>query len=177
MIAIGTSCSFPTASLPLCPSTVDWGKFGMSPYEMVMGSSTRLAIPPNPEPSTTAIFGVAETQLRRNSAASVARSKSSVLKVSLKLLTHQYADNRRRHQVRHGSSEHCTQAEAGEIVAPCGRQCADAANLHANGAKICKTAQGERGNGKRTHIHCCFLRAQHGVGDQFVDDHARSQKV
>ncbi len=55
-------------------------------------------------------------------------------------LTQQNTDDGRRHQVGHRSGEHRPQSQAGEVVAPVRRQRSDAANLHADGAKVGEAA-------------------------------------
>ena len=80
-------------------------------------------------------------------------------------------------QIRHGAGEHGAHSQSRQIVAAFRDQRANAADLHADGAKVGEAAQRKRRNGERTRRESGLLRAQADVSDDFVERHARAQQV
>src|ERR1700729_145618 len=105
------------------------------------------------------------------------RSRSSSACAIMFLLSQQHTDNRCRHEVGHGSGEHGAQAEPGELVAALRDECADAADLDADGTEVGESAEGEGGDGEGAWIERGLERPKVGKGDELVDAHAGAEQV
>src|SRR5580698_3813365 len=105
------------------------------------------------------------------------RSRSSSTCAIMFLLSQQHTDNRCRHEVGHGSGAEGAESEPGELVTALRDECADAADLDADGTEVGEAAECEGGDGEGAWIEGVFERPEIGKGDELVDDHARAQQV
>src|SRR5436305_1961333 len=113
----------PRTSFPACPTAVEAGHSGMSPYETSTPSASVSANAPSPLPSTTPILGWTALLVRIKSTAACIRLQ-------------QHAGNAGRHKIRHCSRGHRLESEPREIALASRRQRADAADLDRDRTQI-----------------------------------------